>query len=61
MSELKLSQRGQTVWAPMVVTSVSKIAEIFGISRSTMSKIMISYRKTGKLHLVNNSGDGNAC
>ncbi|PNF34834.1 hypothetical protein B7P43_G03760 [Cryptotermes secundus] len=48
MSELTEFERGQIVGAHMVGASVTKLAEVFGVSRGTVSKIMTAYRRTGK-------------
>lgn len=54
-------QRGQIVWAHMVGASASKIANVFGVSRGTVSKIMTTYRMTGKTVHLTNTGDRNMC
>lgn len=48
MSELSEFERGQIVGARMVGASVSKVAELFHVSRGTVSKIYTAYRKSGK-------------
>lgn len=48
MSELSEFERGQIVGARMVGASVTKVAEVFGVSRGTVSKIYTAYRKSGK-------------
>ncbi|PNF36280.1 hypothetical protein B7P43_G06503 [Cryptotermes secundus] len=48
MSELTELERKQIVGARMMAASITKVAEAFGVSRGTLSKIMTSYRRTGK-------------
>lgn len=48
MSELTDFERGQIVGARMVGASVSKVAEVFSVSRGTVSKIYSAYLKCGK-------------
>lgn len=48
MSELSEFERGQIVGARMVGASVTKVAEVFGVSRSTVSRIYTAYRNSGK-------------
>lgn len=48
MSELSDFERGQIVGARMVGASVTKVAEVFGVSRGTVSKIFTAYRESGK-------------
>ncbi|PNF24163.1 hypothetical protein B7P43_G17362 [Cryptotermes secundus] len=48
MSELIKFERRQIVGACMVGASITKVAEVFGVSRGTVSKIMIAYRRSEK-------------
>ncbi|KFM70696.1 Transposable element Tc1 transposase, partial [Stegodyphus mimosarum] len=48
MSELTDFERRQIVGARMVGASVSKVAEVFSVSRGTVSKIYSAYLKSGK-------------
>lgn len=48
MSELTDFERGQIVGARLVGASVSKVAEVFSVSRGTVSKIYSAYLKSGK-------------
>ena len=48
MSELTEFELGQIVGARVVGASVPKVAEVFGVSLGTVSKIMTAYRRTGK-------------
>jgi plasmid maintenance system antidote protein VapI len=44
MSELTEFERGQIVGDRMVGASVTKVAEVFGVPRGTVSKIVTAYR-----------------
>ena len=48
MTDLSDFQRSQIVGARMVGTSVTKTVQMFDISRSTVSKIMIALEKEKK-------------
>lgn len=47
MSDLTEFQRGKIIGARMMLP-VNKVAEVFGVSRGTVSKITRSYKKTKK-------------
>ena len=48
MSESTDFERGQIVGARMVGASISKVAEVFSVSRGIVSKIYSAYLKCGK-------------
>lgn len=48
MAELTEFERGQIVGARMVGASVTKVSEMFGVSRGTVSKITTAYMRGGK-------------
>ena len=48
MADLSDFKRGQIVSAHMVGVSVTKTAQMFGISRGTVSKVMIPFEKEKK-------------
>ena len=45
ITELSDFKRGQIVGAPMEGASVTKTVQIFGVSRGTISKVMITFEK----------------
>ena len=47
MADLSDFKRGQTVSARMAGASVSKTAELFGVVKSTVSKVMTTFEKKG--------------
>ena len=48
MTDLSDFKRGQIVGARMAGSSVTKTAEVFGVARSTISKVMTAFEKEGK-------------
>ena len=57
MADLSDFKRGQNVGARIAGASVTKTAELFGVTRSTVAKVMIAFEKEGKtFSLKQNSG-----
>ena len=57
MADLLNSKRGQIVGVCMADASATKNAELFGIARNTVSKVMTAFEKEGKnSSLKQNSG-----
>ena len=52
MADLSEFKRGQFVGAHMAGASVSKTAELFGVARSTVPKIMTAFEKEKKNLLI---------
>ena len=48
MADLSDFKRGQIIGARMAGASVAKSAELFGVVRITVSKVMTSFEKEGK-------------
>jgi IS30 family transposase len=48
MGDLPNFERGQIVGAHLAVTSVTKTATLFGVQRTTVSKVMSAYTNHGK-------------
>ena len=48
MANLSYFKRGQIVGARMVGASVTKTVQMFGISRGTVSKVMVAFEKEKK-------------
>ena len=48
MADLSVFKRIQIVYAPMGGASVTKPTELFGVARSTVSKVMTALEKEGK-------------
>ena len=48
MADLSDFKRGQFVGAHMAGASVTKMAELFGVAKSTVSKVVTSFEKEGK-------------
>ena len=48
MADLSDLKRGQIVGARMAGASVTKIDVLFGVTRSTVSKVMTAFKKEGK-------------
>ena len=57
MADLSDFKGGQIVIASMVGVSITKTSELFGVARTTVSKVMTSFEKEGKTSLLKqNSG-----
>ena len=52
MADLSDFKRGQFVGACMAGVNITKNPELFGVARSTVSKIMTAFGKEGKKHLT---------
>ena len=52
MADLSNFKRGQIVGALMAGSSVTKIAECFGVAMSTVSKVMTAFEKRRKNLLI---------
>ena len=52
MAHLSDFKRDQIVGACMAGTSVTKTAELFGVARSTVLKVMTAFEKEGKTFLM---------
>ncbi|XP_076049271.1 uncharacterized protein LOC143029942 [Oratosquilla oratoria] len=48
MADLSDFKRGQIVGARMAGTSITKTAELLGVSRGTVSKVMTAFEREGK-------------
>ena len=51
MADLSDFKRGQIIGAPMAGASVTKTAEIFGVAKSSVLKVMTTIEKEGKTSL----------
>ena len=49
MPDLSDFQRGQIVGARMAVASVTETAQMLGMSRGTVSKVMTAFEREGKM------------
>ena len=58
MAELSNFKRDHIVGAYMAGASVTKTAELFGVARSTISKIMTAFKKEGKTSSLNQNTGG---
>ena len=56
MSYLSDFKRGQTAGARMTGARVTKPAELFGVERNTVLKVMTAFEKEGKTSQKQNSG-----
>ena len=49
MTDLSNFKSGQIVAACMAGASVTKTVEVFGVARSSVSKLMTAFKKEGKI------------
>ena len=49
MADLSDVKRGQIVGVRMAGSSVTKTAELFGVARSSVSKVIRTFEKEGKI------------
>jgi predicted transcriptional regulator len=56
MGDLSYFGRGQIILVRLAGTSVIQTATLLGVSRATVSKVMLAYTNYGKTSVKRNSG-----